>query len=354
MYKSPLEQMSKTTPTHFWNDSCSVDSLQFALEHGAVGATTNPFIVGEVLEADLPRYESKIRELIDQNPTATEDDIAWLINEYMAVEGAKMLKPVFDETKGEAGYISIQTNAKYYRNAEKLTEQAVHFSKLAPNIMVKLPVTRASVEAVEESTYRGVTINGTVSFSVPQVIAVAEAIQRGMERREKEGKDNSTLHPICTIMVGRVDDWMKDIANSQNIIVDPQALEMAGVAVFKHAYKIFKERNYPARLLVAAYRNHYHWSEFIGGDISMTIPPGWIKRFVGCDITVTDRMDKPVDPAIINQLKTHIPDFARAYDEDGMKAEEFDGYGATRKTLMQFLKGYEKTVGIVRGIMLDL
>jgi transaldolase len=220
--------------------------------------------------------------------------------------------------------------------------------------MVKIPVTKAGVRAIEESTYQGVIINGTVSFTVPQAVAVAEAVKRGLERREKEGKDISYMHPICTIMVGRTDDWMKDVVNRDGLIVDAYALEMAGVAVFKHAYRIFKERNYPARLLVAAYRNHYHWSELMGGDISMTIPPGWIKRFVGCDIKVENRMDDPVDPAVINHLEAHIPDFVKAYEEDGMTPDDFDSYGATCKTLMQFLRGYDTTIGIIRNVMLEI
>jgi transaldolase len=352
-FKSPLEEMSRTTPTQFWNDNCSAGDLTFAIEHGAVGATTNPVIVGQVLEAELDKYLPQIRELISGNPSATEDEIAWILNESMAVAGARLLEPVFKETGGKAGYISIQTNAKYYRNSDKIVEQAVHFKSLAPNIMVKMPVTCAGVKAIEESTYRGVNINGTVSFTVPQALAVAEAVSRGMERRESEGKNNSALHPVCTIMVGRTDDWLKNAANEAGATISPLALEMAGVAVFKHAYELYRERGYHTRLLAAAFRSHYHWTEFIGGDVSMTIPPSWIRRFVKSDIVVENRMDRPVDPVILSELQKHLKDFNRAYEADGMKPEEFDGYGATRKTLMQFLNGYDSMVGIIRKYMVN-
>jgi transaldolase len=270
----------------------------------------------------------------------------------MAVAGARLLEPVFKQTNGASGYISIQTNAKYYRNAGKITEQAVHFKSLAKNIMVKMPATNAGVKAVEESTYQGVNVNATVSFTVAQALAVAEAVERGIKRREAEGKDNSSLHPVCTIMVGRTDDWLKDVASKEDIVVDPLALEMAGVLVFKHAYKLYKERAYRTKLLAAAYRNHHHWSEFIGGDVSLTIPPGWIKKFVKSDITVENRMDRPADSRILSQLQKHLPEFNRSYDADGMAPDEFDGYGATIKTLTQFLNGYDKMVGIIRKFLL--
>jgi transaldolase len=352
-YKSPLHEMAETTKTQFWNDSCSVPELVYAMEHGAVGATTNPVIVGQVLQKELQTYVPQINKSIAENPEATEDEIAWMLIEQMAVSGAKLLEPVFKKSGGQCGYISIQINAKNYKIWEKMVEQAVYFKGLAPNIMVKMPVSRAGVRAIEESTYRGVTVNATVSFTTPQALAVAEAVERGLARRTKECLDNSSLHPVCTIMVGRIEDWLKDVMNAEGIVVDPNAISMSGVAVFKRAYKIFMEKGYRTRLLAAAFRNHFHWSEFIGGDVSLTIPHKWIKNFVNSDITVEPRMDNEVDARLLGQLQKHFKDFNRAYEPDGMKPEEFDGFGATKKTLDQFLKGYNDMVAVMRGFMLE-
>jgi transaldolase len=343
--------MTRTTPTRFWNDSCSIPELEYALGHGAVGATTNPVIVCEVIERERERYLSEIKALAAQHPGATEDELAWLLNESMAVAGAKLLEGIFEESGGREGYISIQTNPKFYRSAEKITEQALHFISLAKNIMVKIPAAKAGIAAIEEATRQGVNVNATVSFSVSQALAVGEAVERGLRWRGAFGLDDSGLRPVCTIMAGRLDDWLKETAEAQDIIVDPGALEMAGVAVVKRAYKIYKERGYRTRLLVAAYRNHMHWSEFIGGDISLTMPHKWIKRFINSDITVENRMDNPVDEGLIRQLRKHFPGFVKAYEPEGMYVSEFDSYGATRKTLAQFLNGYDKMVAIVRGCL---
>jgi transaldolase len=75
-------------------------------------------------------------------------------------------------------------------------------------MIVKIPVTRAGIPAIEEATYRGITINATVSFTLPQCLAVAEAVERGLKRREREGRDIASIGPVCTIMVGRLDDWL--------------------------------------------------------------------------------------------------------------------------------------------------
>jgi transaldolase len=352
-YKSPLHEMALTTPTQFWNDSCSKKEITYALEHGAVGATTNPVIVGQVLKNEFNDYLPVIQELITAMKKGTEDDIAWALNERMAIDGAKLLFPVFEQNKGKNGVISIQTNTKYYRNAEKMLEQTLHFKTLAPNIMVKMPATNAGIQAMEEAVFNGVNINATVSFTVSQALAVAEAVERALKRREAANLSNDALHPVCTIMVGRVDDYLREVTAAKGSIVDPEALDVAGVAVFKNAYQIYKEKGYTTRLLAAAYRNHYHWSQFIGGDVSLTIPHKWIARFVSSDISCENRMDTPVSPKLLAQLRKHFPDFIKAYEPDGLRQEDFDSYGATRATLTQFLNGYDEMVAVVRKIMVN-
>ena len=92
------------------------------------------------------------------------------------------------------------------------------------------------------------------------------------------------------------------------------------MAVFKKAYQIFRERGYRVRLLAAAYRNHLHWSELIGGDVVLSPPCKWQKRFNGSDVTVANRIDTPVDPKIVGELRKKFPDFERAYTEHGLSA----------------------------------
>ena len=343
-----LLEMTQKFPTQYWNDSCSIKELTYALERGATGATTNPVIVKGVLDSELDSYKDYIKQLISEHPHASEDEISWMIIEKMAIDGAKLLEPLFDTDKG-TGRISIQTNTKYFNNAEKLIEQAVYFSTLAPNMHIKMPATSAGIKAFEEVTYRGVSVNATVSFTATQAIAVAEAVQRGLDRRTKEGLDNSKINPVCTIMVGRIDDWLKQVVEKENLAIDPCALNYAGVACVKKAYKVFKEKNYKIKMLAAAYRSHLHWSEFIGGDMIMTIPYKYQKRFNESDVEVKARMDNPVNPDYIAELRK-LPDFVKAYDH--MEIKDFDTYGAVNVTLEQFAGGYDDLVKIIRKFMI--
>ncbi len=351
-FRSPLHKMVLTTGTEFWNDSCAVEELNFAIENGAVGATANPVILGEVLKKEFSDWADRISEIITEMPAATEDEITWCIAEEISVKAAKLLEPIFIRENGKTGRLSIQTDPRYYRDAKRMIQQALHFNGLAPNIIVKIPVTAAGVAAIEEATFQGISINATVCFTVPQALAVGEAVEKGLERRCKEGEDVSRMGPVCTIMVGRLDDWLKVIAHQDDIITDPANMEWAGVAVMKKAYKIYKERGYKTRLLSAATRNQMHWSEIMGGDVAVSLTHQWQKRFNGSDIEVKPRMEIPVNTKIIEELILKFEDFRRAYDENGLSLEEFDTYGATRRTLRFFITGYHNLVKDIRDFMI--
>jgi transaldolase len=353
MSKSPLLRMTQTTKTCLWNDSADLDELKFALAHGAVGATCNPVIAHTVIKAHLAEWRPRILRLLADWPTATEDEIAWAAVESLSVDAAKLLEPAFATHKGRNGRLSVQTDPRFYRDAAAIIRQAEQFDRLAPNIIVKIPATSAGIEAIEAATAHGITINATVCFTLPQCVAVAEAIERGLTRRQALGHDVSSMGPVCTIMVGRLDDWLKVVMEKEGIATNPGHLEWAGVAVFKKTYKLFVERGYRVRLLSAAFRNHMHWSELIGGDVVISPPSAWQKRFVASDISVEHRIDTPVDAAIVGDLHRRFEDFRRAYDEGGLTVDQFDTFAPTRRTLRQFLGACDDLSSLVRDVMVE-
>ena len=106
------------------------------------------------------------------------------------------------------------------------------------------------------------------------------------------------------------------------------------------------------RGISAAYRHHLHWTEFVGGDIVMTMPHAWQRLFNESGFEVVSRMEEPVPEQIVDELYRRFADFRRAYDEDGMTVEEFDSFGATVRTLRQFIGSYQDLVATVRDFML--
>jgi len=348
----PLLSMTESTPTCLWNDSATRAELIDAIGWGAVGATCNPVLALAALRADLPHWQQRIADCAAAQPNASESAIGWRMVRELSVEAARLLEPIFVRHHGRNGRLSIQTDPRLYRDQRAIVEQAVEFSGLAPNVIVKIPAIAVGIAAIEEATYRGVSINATVSFTLAQAVAVGEAVERGLHRREADRLDIATMGPVCTLMVGRLDDWLKVVAARESIILDPGYLEWAGVAVFKKAYAVYRQRGFRARLLSAAFRNHMHWSQLVGGDIVISPPFSWQVRLNNSGIKPVSRIDEPVNPDIVSELYAKLPDFRRAYDEVGLSPDEFLRFGATRRTLRQFLSATDELEWLVRDTLL--
>ena len=343
---TPLGRTIAETATDIWNDSCNVDELAYAVEFGAVGATANPTIVVDNWRADPSGWATRTRVLGGENPAWSERELVWAIVAEMSTRAAPLLMPAFAASGGRSGRLSIQTDPTLWRDTDALVQQATEFDGLAPNVIVKLPATRAGIAAMEEATYRGVSINATVSFSVAQAVAAAEAVQRGLERRDAENRDTTRMGPVITIMMGRLEDWLRDAADADGMALHPAALPWAGVAAVKRARAEWQARGFRARLLAAAIRHHLHWSELIGGDLIITLPPAWQRRFNASSVEVRPRIDDPVDPAHLEELR-RLPDFVHAYEPDGLGLDEFDAWGPTRKTLRTFIGSYHDLLHLV-------
>jgi transaldolase len=339
---SPLGRTIGTTATDIWNDSCAVDELEYAISYGAVGATANPTIVADVWRADPGRWRERVRSLATERPDATEVDIAWAVVEEMSIRAAPLLRPAFDASGGRQGRLSMQTDPTLFRSFDRMLAQGEHFSSLAPNIIVKFPATAVGVRVMEEATYRGVSVNATVSFSVAQALAAGEAVERGLRRREADGLPVDDMGPVITVMMGRLEDWLRVQTERDGIVADPGALPWSGVAVFKRTVAEFVARGLRARPLGAAIRHHLHWSELIGGDVVITLPASWQRRFNASSVEVRPRMDDPVDPRIVDELRTRFPDFVRAFEPDGLAPAEFDSFGPSARTLRAFIGSYHE------------
>ncbi|KJL36206.1 MAG: transaldolase [Microbacterium sp.] len=347
---APLARAAATTPTSLWNDSADPDELAQSIAFGAVGATCNPVIALTAITKRPDVWGPRLRELADEHPTWGESELGWAAVRELSVAAARLLEPAFAASGGRNGRLSIQTDPRLHRDRDALVAQAVEFSTLAPNIIVKIPATATGVAAMEEAAYRGVSINATLSFTVPQALAVGAALERALDRRAADGLEEREFGHVVTIMGGRLDDWLKKWANAQRILTTPGVLDWAGVAALKRAHHLFRERGYRSRILSAAFRNSLQWSELVGGDLVVSPPFDWQARINENRIAVADRIDVPVATEILAELET-LSEFRRAYEPDGLAPDEFATFGASRNTLRQFLEADAQLDALVRDIL---
>lgn len=156
-------------------------------------------------------------------------------------------------------------------------------------------------------------------------------IQRAQARGVEPGKC------FAVIMIGRLDDFLWEVAHDTQAAASESDVRQAGLAVTKRAYQIYKERGYQAVLLIAALRGDYHLTELAGADLLVSIAPAFQENFVTKELPREERIDKPISADVMERL-CQMPEFVRAYEPDGMSPAEFVGFGATQRTLSQFVE----------------
>lgn len=322
------------TKTVWWHDSAEPGELQLGIQRGAIGATTNPFLSNLALSMNKAAWAEEINRVLSEQ--LEPERKAERLMSIAITHAAKQLELEYEKSERRMGYVCAQVNPIRAGERDIMLAMARRFSRWAPNIAVKLPATAAGLDVLEDCTAEGITCTLTISYTVPQVIAIAERHRQGLQRARQNGVEPGKCFSV--IMIGRLDDYLRDVAHDSKADIRESDIRQAGLAVSKRAYSIYKQRNYEAIMIVAALRGTYHMTELTGAEIIMSIAPPYQEMLLSEELPREERIDVEIASDVIERLST-LPEFIRAYEPDGMKPEEFIAYGVTQKTLAQFYEG---------------
>jgi transaldolase len=209
MPKSRLHELGEHGQS-VWLDYLSRDILQSGKlatmmdEDAVVGVTSNPSIFQKAL-ASGDAYDDQLRDLLEH-----EDDLKEIFLGLSAEDvkgGLELLRPVFDATHGEDGYVSWEVDPEIAYDRERTYEEAKRLHEWIdePNLYVKIPATPPGVGAIEDSIAAGRKINVTLIFALQRHEEVMEAYVRGLERFAADGGDLTTVRSVASFFVSRVD-----------------------------------------------------------------------------------------------------------------------------------------------------
>ncbi len=326
-----LAWVSASTPTRWWHDSADPRELELGIERGAIGATTNPFLARVALEANRQRWAEEIREAMAAATNA--EDRAERLMRIPVTHAARRLLPQFEGAQGWRGWVCAQVNPARAGDRERMLAMARRFHSWSPNITVKLPAASAGLDVLEHCVAEGISVTLTVSFTVPQVLAVAERRRKGIERAKARGIAPGGCFAV--LMIGRLDDYLREVALDTRAEVSESDIQQAGLAVAKRANRLLEARGDGMTIIVAALRGIYHATELAGAKMIFSIFPSWQEPLMSGQCPCEERIGREIPSAVIERL-SRMREFVRAYEPEGMRPEEFISYGATQRTLAQF------------------
>ncbi len=274
---------------------------------GIKGVTSNPAIFEKAI-AGSNDYIETIREL-----AKAPDSDAESVYERIAIDdiqyAADILHPVYHETQGRDGYVSLEVSPRLAHDSEATIDAARHLWRTVKreNLMIKVPATEAGLVAVEILLAEGINVNVTLLFSRKVCAQVVETFLRGLERLHESGGDIAKVASVASLFVSRIDsavdhllDEKIESAIGSADVVRLQALKgKAAVANAKLAYqqykKLFSGPRWEAlaavgarsqRLLWAstgtknpAYSDVFYIESLIGADTVNTVPPATLDAF---------------------------------------------------------------------------
>lgn len=381
MFDSPVERLVKTHPDmEIWWDSSPLVYDQWVRKmlnaakspHKTVleeqlsrlynvvtpaksifrGCTTNPSLSWQAVQADLEFWNEWLDDLIQANSGLQVKELVWLTYKEVVKRGAKMYMPIFEATNGRFGWMSGQLDPRLFTETDQMIHEAEELQALSPNVMIKVPASMQGIEVVRILTSRGISTNTTVCFTLPQIMASANAAMEGIKIAEKNKVDLGNWRAVITMMIGRLTEHeVLDVqAERKNIKLSWQDKHWFGIAVFRRAYRMLTDGGYASKMLACSMRagpvvagkmRFWDVQKIAGGDIVYTCPPYVLEPLfdIGEDLVFEPEIEKEVPQDVMEKL-LKIPYCIQAYDPNGLALEQFNDHPSTISTVDAFSKGF--------------
>jgi len=326
------------------------------------GVTTNPPLSLQAIQADPARWERVVDGIIDQEPGLGAEALFWKTYREIVRAGAELYLRMFQESRGKYGYISGQVDPRSCFDADGMLRQALDLASISPNVMIKVPGTREGYQVIEQLTARGIATNNTLSFTVPQTLACAEAVVRGLKTAERNGVSLDRFRSVITHMSARFTSLgsLEQEARERGLQLGEEDLRWAELALFKKMCRLMRERNYPSKMLICSMKTGpdrdgkkalWHLQKLAGGQVIFTCPPPFIeeilKQYDDLEL-VANGIDEEVPADILRKLM-QVPYFRQGYEEDGLTPDQFNEHPAVKNTARQHREVTEKMVAFVQG-----
>jgi transaldolase len=334
MTQGYFHRVHQQTATRLWINNPSSEDVRRSLEAGAINCTTNPSYCSKLLQSE-PEYA---RGVIDTVVREEEDNDSAADRVYLecAARVMRMFRPLYDASDGRQGYVTIQDDPRRDEDPDKIVNAALRAQKLGPNFMAKIPVIESGMDAIEELVARNVPCCATEIFAVSQAIEMCE-------RYVRASKKSGHCPPFyVTHITGIFDQYWADLVKSETIAIAPEILGQAAGIICRQEYQVLTKRGYPGTMLGGGARNLQHFTEFVGGDMHITINWRDVEELLRLDGPVVKRMDTPAPQEVVDELCAKLPNFRRAYYEDAMSPKEFAAFGPLMFFKTMFLNGYAR------------
>lgn len=336
-----FKRVQEKTATRFWINNVTQEQARMAIEAGARNCTQNPTYPWKILNSgtDGDAAKAVLDEILRREP----DDEAALMEFQleMIAKIAKIFEPIHQASGGRDGWVTIQSSP-LHETKDFIVEWGKKYREKAPNLMVKIPATEHGIAGIGELLKSGCAVLATEVMSLAQLVDVCEIYEEVYR---------STAHPPVAALAhiaGIFDEELKNQAKEGRIKVDPDSLWQAGILVAKKGRRLMEDRGYHMGMVSGGARGLHHFTEMVGADAAVTINwDGTADKLLEQDGVVIDRFHAQPSPDVIDELLEQVPDFKRAYERRGLKAEEYEDFAPVVRFRNSFESAWRKALDYI-------
>ena len=343
MKQDYFHRVAALTPTKMWINNVTPEEAQMAIAAGAMGRTQNPSYTWKMLNHETG--EEHALALLDETLGESTDDnqVECILQRKLVKRVADEFMTVYERTNGAHGYVSIQGDPIHEEDPQVIIDEGRKNREMSPNIMIKIPATKAGLAAMETLIEENTPLNATEVMGLSQVIDVCEMYEKITAKTRKK--------PVMyySLITGIYDEWLHKEVAVQGIEISPDILYQAGMVIAKKVYRFVHDRGYSLGFIGGGVRGLQHFTEMVGGDVCITM--NWLghaDKLLELDQPVVSRLFNPVQDHVLDELLTKVPAFRQAYMEDGLTVDQYEEYGPVEYFRDMFISAWENTLKLIK------
>ena len=343
MISDYFKRVSHLTPTKFWINNVTREEASIAIEAGAVGCTQNPSYTWKMLtHPSESEYAKKLlKEALKES--ANDNEVECILQRKLVKEIANIFLPIYEASNGEDGYVSIQGDPIHEEDPKVIINEARLNREMGPNIMIKIPATKAGLEAMNVLINENTPINATEVMGLSQALDICRMYEQISIKTSKKPKIYYSL------ITGIYDEYLQKWIEKEKIDISPDILYMAGLVIAKKTYQITKAKWPDIGFIGGGMRGLQHFTEMVGADVCITMNwQGQAEALLKLNQPVVSRFFNPVPELFVDKLLEKVSEFRRAYNINGLSLEEYEEYGPVEYFRHMFINAWENSIEVIK------
>lgn len=330
------------TGTKFWINNVTPDEAGMSIDAGATGCTQNPSYCWKMLNhPDDREYALRIlKESIKESDN--DNEVESILQRKLVKRVSDVFMPVWEKSHGKQGYVSIQGDPIHEEDSRVIIDEGRKNHAMNPNVMIKIPATKAGLAAMETLIRENIPINATEVMGLRQALDICK-MYRSIS--EKTG-----LAPVVyySLITGIYDEYLHRFVNENKIDISGDILYYAGLIIAKKVYAVTKSHYPEIGFIGGGVRGLHHFTEMVGADVCITMNwEGQANELLKLDYPVIPRFFNPVPDLYLDELLTKVSEFRRAWYESGLTPDEYEHFGPVEYFRHMFIDAWEKTLVLI-------